>query len=764
MHIQLLFIYSKKQYPPFGLSLNMKNMKKLFLLSLCGLGIMSNVHAQTQEQKDSIKNVDLNTIVISGNKFAEKKKNVVQKIDVVTQKQMIQMNAQSMADVLTNTGQVFVQKSQQGGGSPVIRGFEASRIQLSIDGIRHNNAIFRAGHLQNIITIDNNALERVEILSGPASTIHGADALGGVILMKTIDPKFNKSQKVDLTGAQALVRYSSANQEKTANVGIHFGNNKVASFTNITYSKFEDLVQGKNGVDSIKNLWKKNFIIEQINGVDSMVANPDPYKQVSTGYDQIDILEKISIAQSNNIKHGINIQVSNSSDVPRYDRLTETSNGVAKNAEWYYGPQFRTLAAYTFDAVKMKGFFNDLTANLSHQHWTESRNNRGYKKPAISQRTEKINVVGYNVALRHNDDMNELTIGTDGQFNMLKSEAHKTDIATGVQTKIDTRFPDGDNNMNLFGLFFQHTLKLDDDKVVINDGVRFNYTTLHSTLVDTAIQFNIPVTDLKQANKALTGNLGVAFMPTDELRLTANLSSGFRSPNFDDMTKVFESTNGMLIVPNKDLKPEYSQNAEVGVGYNNGSFELNGYGFYTLFNNAMVVDEFTYEGQDSIMYNGSMSKVYASQNKAHAYLYGGGLDATYRPLLHFSLYGSVNYTYGRFNQGDSLSFPLDHIPPVTGRFGMKYANSCWYTELYSIFNGKKRLTDFNLGGEDNLPYASPNGSPSWYTVNFRAGVTVAKYVQVQAGIENMLDRNYRYFASGMSAPGRNFVLAVRFNY
>jgi hemoglobin/transferrin/lactoferrin receptor protein len=725
---------------------------------------MHTASAQTEEQKDSIKKTNLNEVIISGNKFSEKKKNIVQKVDVISQKQMTQMNAQSLADVLINTGQVFVQKSQQGGGSPVIRGFEASRIQLSIDGIRHNNAIFRTGHLQNIISFDNTSLERVEVLSGPASTVHGADALGGVIMIKTIDPKFAKNNKVAVTGAQALVRYSTVNHEKTVNVGMHIGNNKVASFTNITYSAFGDLVQGKNGVDSIMNLWKKKFIIAQIDGHDSMIANPNPYKQLSTGYSQVDILEKVSILQGQKIKHGLNFQLSTTSNIPRYDRLSETSNGIAKNAEWYYGPQFRTLAAYTFDAVKMNGFFSDLTANLSHQHWTESRNNRGYQKTTIARRTENIDVIGYNVALRHKDDRHELTIGTDGQFNLLKSDAHKTDIFTGAETKIDTRYPDGKNNMNLFGSFFQHTLKLAEGKVVINDGLRFNYTTLHSTLVDTAIQFNIPVTDLKQANKALTGNLGVAFMPSDELRLTANLSSGFRSPNFDDMTKVFESTNSMLIVPNKDLKPEYSQNAEIGIGYNNGSFELNTYGFYTLFNNAMVIDKYTYNGQDSILYNGNIIQVYASQNKARAFLYGGGVDATYRPMLHFSIYGSINYTYGRFNQGDSLLIPLDHIPPVTGRFGIRYATSKWYTELYSLYNGKKKLVDYNLAGEDNLPYATPNGSPSWYTVNFRAGVTIAKRVQVQAGIENILDRNYRYFASGMSAPGRNFVLAVRFKY
>lgn len=151
------------------------------------------------------------------------------------------------------------------------QGFEASRIQINIDGIRYNNAIFRTGHLQNVIAVDHNALQQVEVLNGPASTIHGSDALGGVIMLKTKDPKFSKSNRFELTGANTLMRYSSANQEKTVGGGITFGNNRFASLTQLTFSQFDDLVQGKNGVDSIMKLWKKPFIVERINGTDSMV-------------------------------------------------------------------------------------------------------------------------------------------------------------------------------------------------------------------------------------------------------------------------------------------------------------------------------------------------------------------------------------------------------------------------------------------------------------------------------------------------------------
>ncbi|MFA6151640.1 MAG: TonB-dependent receptor [Chitinophagaceae bacterium] len=735
-------------------------MKKNSTLLFACLAVSVIANAQTNNSFNTV----LNEVIISGNIFPEKKKNIVQKVDVITSKSISEMNAQSTADVLLNTGQVFVQKSQQGGGSPVLRGFEASRIQLNIDGVRNNNAIFRAGHLQNIISVDNNILDRIEVLSGPSSTIHGSDALGGVILMKTKDPIFGKNRKLEITGADALVRFASANRENTTSFGLTFGNKKFASISHVTYAQFDDLIQGKSGPDSITKLWKKNFIVERINGKDSMVKNPNPYKQAATGYHQLDLFQKFAFAPTKNTLHTLNLQLSQSSDIPRYDRLTETTAaGIAKNSEWYYGPQTRSLESYKFEATKLRGFFNDFSATASHQYWKESRHNRSYRKDILSHREEAINVLGYNLSLRKKGKIHELSVGTDAQFNILKSTANGENITTGEITKIDTRYPDGKNNMNLLGWFAQHTMKLMDGKLIINDGLRFNYTYLHSTLVDTAIQFHLPVTDLKQNNTALTGNIGLAYMPEKDLRFTANFSTGFRSPNFDDMTKVFESNKNQLIVPNKDLKPEYTQNVELGIQYINEKVNLSGYGFYTNFTNAIVTDYFNYNGADSLMYNGSMTRVFASQNKNKAFVYGGGLEGTVRPSRNFSMFASVNYTFGRFHN-DTALIPLDHIPPVTGRIGIRYAEENWYTELYSLYNGKKSLPNYNPAGEDNLIYATPNGMPGWNTINFKAGVTLIKHIGVQAGVENIFDKNYRYFASGMSAPGRNLVIALRYKF
>src|SRR5687768_10435265 len=157
-------------------------------------------------QEDTLSEKILAEVVVSANKFSERKRNVSQKIDIITARTIATTNAQNTGDLLINSGNVFVQKSQQGGSSPVIRGFEASRVLLVVDGIRMNNAIYRAGHLQNVITIDQNMLERVEVLYGPSSTIFGSDALGGVVHMRTKSPILSQTEKNAFSGS-AFSRY-----------------------------------------------------------------------------------------------------------------------------------------------------------------------------------------------------------------------------------------------------------------------------------------------------------------------------------------------------------------------------------------------------------------------------------------------------------------------------------------------------------------------------------------------------------------------------
>ena len=725
----------------------------------------------TFAQTDTLLEKTLEEIVISSNKFAERKRNVVQKIDVISAKTIAAVNAQNVGDLLVSTGNVFVQKSQQGGSSPVLRGFEASRVLLVIDGIRMNNAIYRAGHLQNVITIDQNMLERVEVLYGPASTLYGSDALGGVIHLRTKSPQLSLEKKNLKTGV-AFSRYSSANNEKTVHADLSIAGKKFSWLQSYTFSNFGDLKMGSNYPDKYPGFGRRDSFVRTDAGVDYVIANNDSRLQKFSAYKQWDITQKILYKQNENISHQLNFQLSNSTDVPRYDRLQDkrnfggSSGTTLRFAEWYYGPQTRLLGSYELNA-STKGFFNLLRVNLNYQHIQESRHQREFRRyDRFDSRIEKLNILGFIIDARKKWGINELTTGVDGQLNYLTSTANRKNLTTASVSPLDSRYPNGDNNMNYFGFFAQHLIKLNNEKIIINDGIRLQLVNLNSSIADNSF-FNLPVTQFGQKTFAVTGNLGIVYVPTEEFRVVAGVSSGFRNPNIDDLARVFESSTALkrVVIPNPDIKPEYTYNIDLGFSQTFAKkikFEITG--FYTLFRNAIGLAPFQLNGQDSIIYNGIKSAVIANRNVRKASTHGFNTNLKVDFNKELSLFGTVTYTYGRFKNNNGTKTPQDHLPPVFGKVSLSYSKKRFSTESFVMFNGWKRMKDYNLDGEDNLQYATPDGMPSWFTLNLRNSYNITEKFLVQFAIENILDRNYRYFASGFSAPGRNFILAIRASF
>ncbi len=715
---------------------------------------------QAQESADTITGNphSLNEVIVYANKFAEKFKRVAQTVDVLKTKEQLTYQ-QNTADALINSGKIFVQKSQQGGGSPVIRGFEASRILMMVDGVRMNNAIYRAGHLQNIIAVDNMVLERVEVIYGPSSTLYGSDALGGVVNLYTKTPLLSDSGKTRVSGSSTL-RYSSATQEQRGNIQLNIGGKKWASLSSVTYGSFGDMIQGKNRADAYPLFGKKDFMVQRSGNTDVVVANPDPEKQSPSGYQQIDVTQKFLFRASDKIQHLFNFQFSNSSDIPRYDRLTEkTAANVPVYAEWYYGPQMRNMVAYQFFATKQAGFFQDLKVNVSYQDVAESRISRRFQNSNKDYRWERVSVFGVNFDAKHYSNKNELHIGAESYTDFVQSTAERVNIVSGVKSRITTRYADGPTTMGSHALYAQHTYKM-NEHFTINDGLRFSLVQMDARFVDTALT-RFPFTRARQSNKAITGNLGIVYASSTNLRAAFVLSSGFRSPNVDDLSKVFDSRTGMVVVPNTNLKPEYTYNAEFNINRYGKVFNYGAAVFYTLFRNALVLDKSSFNGQDSIFYSGVKSAVYALQNKAKASLYGISVNASYNFSKGTSVDGVVTYTKGTFKDEQNGNIPLDHVPPVYGRFSLKHVAAGWNAEFYVLFNGWKRIADYNPNGEDNQIYATPEGMPSWVTCNLRAGASINKKLSFQLLAENLADRNYRYFASGISAAGRNFSLTLR---
>jgi len=739
----------------------MKHIKLIIFIAFIAL---TNISLAQVQPNDTIHNktISLDDVVISANKSEETKKTVPQQIQVISAMEIRLANAQNSADLLQSNANVFVQKSQQGGGSPVIRGFESSRILLVIDGVRMNNIIYRAGHLQNIITLDNSIIDRVEILNGPASTVYGSDALGGVIHFYTKKPQFATGEQTKNFNLNFSSRYGSVNSELAEHVDFNIGFKRFSSLTSVTYSKFGDMKSGKNMNPFYnKSLGERPFYIDRIGNTDSMIENSDKYLQKQSAYSQYDILQKFAFKQNSNVTHGVNFQYSNSTDIPRYDRLTEYSGTKLTYAKWYYGPQKRIMGAYNLDVKNTEAVFQNIHFGLNYQNIEESRNSRKVGKPNISHRIENVNVIGANLDLQKIMNKNTIYLGLDGQYNTLKSTANNENIITGESTPLDTRYPDGDNTLSSFAFYVSHTLKLNENFSLV-DGVRVGYNMLHSIISDNSF-YNLPVTEANQNTPVYSGNFGVINTPSNDIKLSLLFSTGFRAANIDDLSKVFETSKGNVIVPNADLKPEKTLNTEFGITKifeNKAKWENTVY--FTQFVDAVVTEKFTLNGNDSILFDGTMSKIYANQNKGKAYIYGisSSLQSQMSDNLLFTVL--MNYTYGRVKT-DSTDYPLGHIPPFMTSLRLSYTNKNFASEFFVNYNGWKKIKDYNMGGEDNEQYATPEGMPAWFTTNISFSYTIKKHITLQCGVYNIFDTQYRAFASGINAPGRNIFGTLRIN-
>lgn len=342
----------------------------------------------------------------------------------------------------------------------------------------------------------------------------------------------------------------------------------------------------------------------------------------------------------------------------------------------------------------------------------------------------------------------------------MKSKSFSKNSNTGVIKAINSRYPNGNNTMfrNDFFAIYNQTIS---EKTNWNMGGRLGFTTLKSSINDNTI-FKLPFTTINQYNFTYSVNLGIIHKPNTNLSFIANLSSGFRVPNIDDLAKIFESTKGILIVPNENLKPEKTISTDLGIRFEskNKRFEFETNFFYTQLHDAIVTDSFTFNASDKVVYEDTLSNVFANQNKGKAYITGISSGLKTYIIGNLLVNTTINYSIGRITEDKNQ--PLDHIAPLYGKLSLSYSKSSYTVEAYVLYNGKKDIRDYFLNGEDNETYAPKNGMPAWQTYNFKASLSVVKNATIFTGIENILDTQYRTFASGMNSPGSNIYAGLRY--
>ncbi|NYJ26192.1 TonB-dependent receptor [Allomuricauda sp. ARW1Y1] len=708
----------------------------------------------------NLKTEELQEVVMSVSKWEQQKKDIPQKVETIDARNIAFGTPQTSADLLQNSGKIFVQKSQLGGGSPMIRGFATNRILLSVDGVRMNNAIFRGGNLQNVISIDPFTIKKTEVTFGPGSVIYGSDAIGGVMNFYTQQPRFSFTDSLALSG-NIDYRYSSANNENTAHVDFNLGKEKWASYTSFTYNSFDDLKMGEHGPDSYL---RPNYVVRQ-NGTDVLVANEDPKKQVSSGYDQVNFLQKFTYKPNSTWNYDLGLYYSETSDYDRYDRLIRPSRDGEglRSAEWYYGPQKWFMGNFQVTRKGKNKFYDGVKLTTAYQFFEESRNDRGFQDPELYSTKEKVDALSVNLDFE-NKKIGALNLyyGAEYVFNKVNSVGRVRNIETNEVQETASRYPDGSTWQTLAGYVnAEYRLK---PNLSLLSGVRYSQVWVDATFDTTFYPFPFDKADI--VTGALTGSLGMSWFPREDLQVTLNGSTGFRAPNIDDIGKIFDSEPGSVVVPNPDLEPEYAYNGELGLRKNfNNILVLKGAAYYTYLVDALVRRDFSFGGQTEIEYNGEPSNVQAIQNAAKAYVYGFefGLEAFFNE--HFSLVSNLTLTEGVEEDDDGTDSPSRHAAPTFGDVHLIWENQKLKADVFVNYNGEISNDDLALSEQSKtFIYASDaNGnpySPSWYTLNFRSQYRITNALKASVSLENMTNQRYRTYSSGIVAPGTNLILGL----
>ena len=719
---------------------------------------------------------NLDEVILSVARSASNVNQIAEKVSVIKSEDLFISSPSSGAEMLELSPGVRIQKSQGGGGSPIIRGFEANRVLIVVDGVRMNNAIYRSGHLQNSITIDPSNIERAEVIFGSSSVGYGSDAMGGVIHYYTKNPILKNSEKIS---SSFTTNFNSANNSVSNNFNTNYSADNWGSITSISISKYGDIKMGKKRNHGYSS-WGLTPIFSQ-NSRYKFYAEPsinfDESIQKNTGYSQVDLFQKFLFRIGDDNLLNLNIQFSESSDIDRYDQLSIPMDNSLKFSEWYYGPQKRLLISPSLRIFPKKKFMDKGVITFGFQKINESRIKRKFNSLNRSHQIEDLKVLSLNGDFDTSfNNGHTVSYGIETTYNHNYSKAYNRVLdvdgnnIVGVSKKfaIPTRYPSDGSSYASFASYVNWSWNM-SEFFTFNIGTRLTFTKLKASWND-VISVNPQLSRVNLNSEALTTTVSMKLRPSNKIQINTVLSSGFRNPNIDDIGKIREN-NGLLVVPNTFLKPEYAYNLDLGVDYK--SLDNKNYlsirGFSTIISRHIgraeyiVFSDITTPDTSTIIYNNEEVTTIANKNLGNRFIHGFSIDGFNNLSRSLKIDYSLTYTKGDNNETYG---PLPSISPLFGSLSLDYVKNDLTIKAVYKFSDSKDPSEYSLGGEDGLdetPYIIGQdglkdflGTPSWSDFSIYASLNISPNSTLRLGITNIFDIHYRTFASGISAPGRSF--------
>jgi hemoglobin/transferrin/lactoferrin receptor protein len=602
-------------------------------------------------------------------------------------------------------------------------------------------------------------METAEVLFGPGSVIYGSDAIGGVMSFQTLTPQLSLSGKPLLAG-KAVARFSSANKEKTGHVDVNIGWKKWALVSSFSSWDFDHLRQGSKGpVDYLKP-----YYVQRQDQTDRVITQDDPLLQIPSAYSQINMMHKLRFKPNDNWDIQYGFHYSTTSTYGRYDRHNRVRNGTARYAEWDYGPQLWKMNNLNISYQKDHSIYDKITLRLAVQAFEESRIDRSLNNVFRNTQTEKVDAYSVNLDFTKSvGKRSSVFYGVEWVLNEINSTGFSTNILIDEKSPGPSRYPLSD--WGSLAAYVTNEWRV-SEKLTLQSGLRYNQFSLDADFTNNTDFYPFPFTSVRMDQGSLTGSLGAVYRPSESWVISSNFGTAFRSPNVDDLGKVFDSEPGTVTVPNPDLEAEYAYNFDLGVAKVFGNaVKADVTAYFTRLQNALVRRDFKLNGKDSIIYDGQLSKVQAIQNAAVARVYGVQAGLEIKLPAGFSLSSDLNVQIGEEELDDGTTSPARHAAPMFGVSRLNFKSNRLSLQFYADYQATRKFEDLaqEEKSKDEIYAKDKNGnnySPSWYTLNLKSRYDLSDTFTLTAGLENLTDRRYRLYSSGISAAGRNFILSV----
>ena len=651
------------------------------------------VAAQQPEQEDS-STKKLFEVVVTAQRQKQPKLLVPFSVSTMDKTLLQQYQYRTTPEAMMAINGVFVQKTNHGGGSPFLRGVTGNQTLILIDGIRLNNATFRYGPNQYLNTVDAYSIGKIEVAKGTGSVQYGTDAIGGVINLITVDPTFS----IDSArfGGRALVKYMTGDMEKTLRGEATYSSKKVAVLAGISSRNFGDVIGGDT----------------------TGVQHPSGYKEWA-----IDLKAKFLL--KSNVQLTLANQLLQQQHVPVYHKVRLENFRLNE-----MDPQQRWLSYARLQLQHPNKWIKETQITFAFQQGIEGRVSSKNGSTIIQKEKDQTQTVS--VTANVFSDINirwSANSGIEVYADRVKSSRTEFNMLSNNSIYKRGLYPNNATANNYSAYSLHH---IQQGKWIVDAGLRVNLFNIG--ILDTTLG------DVQLSPAALVSNVAALYQISQQQKLYASYSSGYRAPNIDDM-----GTLGIVDfryeVPTANLSPEKSQHTEIGYKYQSQLVSATVAAYYMHLSNLITRVRTT-----NAPINGYT--VYKKENTESAFIKGIEAELMAQLLRQVSVNAGVSYTYG---QSLSKNEPLRRIPPFNGRMAASFKNLCWFASAEWQFASKQ--TRLAQGDKDDNRIGK-NGTAGWQLINLYAGYHLRR-IQLNMGLQNLFNQDYKTHGSGINGVGRS---------